>query len=269
MKIILTGYSQGIGKAIALDLLSKGHHVWGLARVASSEIQKDYPDQFRSSTCDVSNWINVASCAEAISGHWSSIDAIIACAGVQGEVGRTLSLDPLKWDSTIRSNLEGTFHTLRAFNFLLEKTERRGKVICFSGGGASKARPFFSAYGSAKTAIVRLVETIAEEEKDRAFDINAIAPGAINTRLLDEVLKLGPTIVGKQEYTSALKQQSEGGQSLIKTLDLVNWLLSELSDHISGKLISAQWDNWRAIKNSKMSTPEERELYTLRRKTLP
>jgi len=66
---------------------------------------------------------------------------------------------------------------------LLARTGARAKVICFSGGGATKPRARFSAYGVAKTGVVRLVETIAEEERDRAYDINAIAPGAINTRL--------------------------------------------------------------------------------------
>ena len=81
--------------------------------------------------------------------------------------------------------------------------------------------PFYQGYGVAKPGIVRLVETIAEEESDRAYDINAIAPGAINTRLTDEVIALGPTVVGEAGFAAAQKQKASGGTSLEKALGLV------------------------------------------------
>jgi NAD(P)-dependent dehydrogenase (short-subunit alcohol dehydrogenase family) len=59
---------------------------------------------------------------------------------------------------------------------LLHDNFKRRKVILFSGGGASRPRPFFSAYGCAKTALVRLVETLAAEWIDLAIDVNIVAP---------------------------------------------------------------------------------------------
>jgi 3-oxoacyl-[acyl-carrier protein] reductase len=268
MKLVITGTSSGIGKTLTLALLNKGHEVWGIARSDQSEIKNEYPALFHFSACDISVWESLDKVSQDVSKLWPSIDAIITCAGIQGEVGRTLFSNPLNWDHTVRANLQGTFHTLRAFNSLLEKTSRRGKIICFSGGGATKARPNFSAYGSAKTAIVRLVETIAEEEKDRALDINAIAPGAINTRLLEEVLALGRNKAGDHEYAAALKQKAEGGQSITKVIELVEWLLSQSSDHISGRLLSAQWDSWNTMRSEELNSSEQHDLYTLRRKTL-
>ena len=146
------------------------------------------------------------------------------------------------------------------------KAPRRAKAICFSGGGATKPRANFSAYGAAKTGVVRLVETIAEEERNRALDINAIAPGAINTRLTDEILALGPQVVGESEYASALKQKSAGGAPIEKVLGLIDWLLSPASDGISGRLLSAQWDNWSGLA-AQRKTLAQSDLYTLRRIT--
>ena len=60
--------------------------------------------------------------------------------------------------------------------------------------------PRLSAYAASKAAVVRLTETLAEELRDRRVDVNAIAPGALNTRLLDEVLAAGPDKVGKDFY---------------------------------------------------------------------
>ena len=136
--------------------------------------------------------------------------------------------------------------------------------MCFSGGGATKARPNFSAYGVAKTGIVRLVETIAEEERGRALDINAVAPGAINTRLTDEVIALGPAVAGEAEYQAAVKQKATGGASLGRALDLVEWLLSPQSDGISGRLLSAPWDPWPAL-GARAGELASSDIYTLRR----
>jgi len=263
MNIVLTGSSSGIGRALAHHLLGQGHRIWGLARSDQSDLVAAQPN-FRFSRVDVADYVTVEKVAADVSTAWSHVDALIACAGLQGEIGRTLDSDPTRWAATIRSNLEGTFNTLRAFAPLMPKAPRRMKIICFSGGGATKARAYFSAYGVAKTGIVRLVETIAEEEQDRPLDINAIAPGAINTRLTDEVLALGPVIVGEQEYTAAQKQKLAGGASLEKVFSLVDWLISSTSDGVSGRLLSAPWDPWASLAAHRDELSKS-DVYTLRR----
>jgi len=264
MKVVLTGSSRGIGRALAERLVGRGHEVWGLARSDQSNFAAQQPGRFLSSRCDVANWDQVACVAAEVASTWSHVDALVACAGLQGEVGRAVATDPVKWSTTIRANLDGTFFAIRAFSELLARAPRRQKIVCFSGGGATKPRANFSAYGVAKTGVVRLVETIAEEERGRPLDINALAPGAINTRLTDEVLALGPAVVGEAEYTAAQKQKAGGGGSLAKALDCVEWLLSPVSDGISGKLISAPWDPWPvlAAHHEELAAGD---IYTLRR----
>ena len=210
MHLVLTGSSTGIGRALAERLLSRGHHVWGLARSDQSDFAASHPN-FHHTRCDVSDYSAVAAAASAYAAAWPQLDAVICAAGLQGEIAPALTADPLKWSATIRANLDGTYFALRAFASLLVQpapTASRKKIICFSGGGATKARVNFSAYGVAKTALVRLVETIAEENRDQPLDINALAPGAINTRLTDEVLALGPSVVGAAEYAAAQKQKA-------------------------------------------------------------
>jgi 3-oxoacyl-[acyl-carrier protein] reductase len=113
---------------------------------------------------------------------------------------------------------------------------------------------------------VRLIETVAEEERDTPLDINAVAPGAINTRLTDELIALGPGVVGESEYQAAIRQKESGGASLARTLDLVEWLLSPASDGISGRLISAQWDPWQELERRQRELAAG-DVYTLRRVT--
>ena len=264
MHLVVTGSSTGIGRALVERLLSRGHHVWGLARSDQSEFAAQHPTHFRASRCDVANWAEVERAAADVTAAWPQLDGLIACAGLQGEIGRTLAADPTRWSATVRANLDGTFHALRAFAPLLGRAPRRAKIVCFSGGGATKPRTNFSAYGVAKTGVVRLVETIAEEERGRPLDINAVAPGAIHTRLTDEVLALGADVVGAGEYAAALKQKAAGHAPLEKALGLVEWLLSPASDGISGRLLAAPWDPWPTLDQHAAELAGS-DIYTLRR----
>jgi NAD(P)-dependent dehydrogenase (short-subunit alcohol dehydrogenase family) len=264
VNIVLTGASSGIGRALAVRLLSRGDRVWGIARSAQSDFAANYPDHFRFSRCDVSHWSEIESAATTVAAEWPHVDAVVTCAGIQGEIGRALSADPIRWSNTVRANLDGTYFSLRAFAPLLERSPQRRKIVCFSGGGATKARENFSAYGTAKTAVVRLVETIAAEEASRPLDINAIAPGAINTRLTDEVITLGPTHAGAAEYEAALQLKKAGEEPLERALALMLWLLSPASDGITGRLISAPWDPWRSLPEH-ASELANSDIYTLRR----
>ena len=273
MNIVLTGSSTGIGRALAERLLARGDHVWGIARSDQSDFAAQHPGRFHFSRCDVAQWADLERAAGGVAAEWTHVDGLVAAAGVQGEVGRTLSADPARWSATVRSNLEGTFFALRGFAALLSLAPRRAKIVCFSGGGATKPRARFSAYGVAKTGVVRLVETIAEEERGQALDINAIAPGAINTRLTEEVLALGADVVGEREYVSALKVKAGGlrdagavkpGAALEKALALVEWLLAPASDGISGRLLAAPWDPWPTL-DQRVSELAPSDVYTLRR----
>jgi 3-oxoacyl-[acyl-carrier protein] reductase len=264
MNIVLTGSSSGIGRALVEQLIARGHSVWGLARTDQTDLAAASGGKFFATRCDVSVWPEVEAAAREVAAQWAGIDGLVTCAGSLGEVGPALGADPLRWSATVRANLDGTYHALRAFAPLWNRAARRAKVVCFSGGGATKARPNFSAYGVAKTGVVRLVETIAEEERDRPLDINAIAPGAINTAMTDEIIAHGPKLAGNAVYQAAVKQKATGGDSLAQVLQLVDWLLSPASDGISGRLLSAQWDSW-AHPADQAAMRAAGDNYTLRR----
>lgn len=263
MRILITGSSAGIGRGLTKYLLEQKHHVWGLSRSDQSPIAEKN-EKFHCSKCDITNYEALEMVSDNVSNSWPHLDALICCAGTQGEIGSALTSDPLKWSQTVYANLNATYYTLRAFAHLIKSAPRRPKIICFSGGGATKARPNFSAYGVAKCAIVRLVETIAVEENTPPIDINAIAPGAIYTRMTEELIKLGPSVVGESEYHSALSQKKSDGSSLMKVYGLVSWLLSQSSDGVSGRLLSAPWDDW-PIPISYCKTLASSDTFMLRR----
>jgi len=264
MNLVITGTSTGIGRALAEHLLAGDNYIWGLARSDQNHFTEKHPGRFRATQCDVAEWPQMEGAAAEIAAAWPHLDGLIMCAGIQGEIGPAVTANPVRWSETVRVNLDGTYYTLRAFHALLTRAPRRAKVICLSGGGATKARINFSPYAVAKTGIVRLVETVAEELRAQPIDLNAIAPGAINTRLTDEVIALGPTIAGEAEYQTAIKQKADGGASLDKTFGLIDWLLSPASDGISGRLLSALWDPWPALGQQARELAQS-DVYTLRR----
>jgi len=257
MRIVITGTSSGIGQHLAQHFAAQSHEVWGLARSPQKAT-------FTTSECDVSQWEQVERVTAAVAERWPRIDALICAAAIQGAIGPAMDADPRAWSQAVRTNLDGTFYTIRAFWPLLRAGGQRAKIVCFSGGGATKARPNFSAYAASKTGIVRLVENLAVEWAGVPVDINAVAPGAINTAMTQEMVRLGPERAGRAEFEAAQRQITEGGQSIEKARSLVEFLLSEKSDGVTGRLLSAQWDDWADLP-AHAAALAAGEIYQLRR----
>jgi NAD(P)-dependent dehydrogenase (short-subunit alcohol dehydrogenase family) len=254
MNLVITGSSSGIGKFLADSLAAKGHAVCRIARS---------PQAGFSFQCDVSDWPALQNCAKGAAMKWQTVDGLICCAAIQEPIGPAMEIDPAAWRSTLAANLDGTFFSIRAFHSLLCQSQRRAKIICFSGGGSTSPRPNFAAYGVSKTGVVRLVETLAVEWQGQPLDINAIAPGAVFTRMTEQVLARGAAAAGKKEFEQASGQPRENAAQLEKVLGLIEFLLSSRSDGITGRLISAQWDPWEKLDEFKNDLNSD--IYTLRR----
>jgi NAD(P)-dependent dehydrogenase (short-subunit alcohol dehydrogenase family) len=267
MKLLITGSSSGMGRWLAAHYCQTGHQVWGIARRDQSDFeseQKASGHSFRATRADVSNWEEMDALRAVVGRDWGSLDGLICCAGIQGPLGAAMKLSPVAWSQSLGINLNGTFYTLLALHEPLRRAERRAKIICFSGGGSTAPRPFFTPYAVAKAAVVRMVENLAHEWAGLPMDINAIAPGAVNTGMTDEVLAAGPAVVGKKEYEKTLEQKQKGAIPLAKVGALIDFLLSPESDRISGRLISGLWDPYRSL-TSLRSELEKSDVYTLRR----
>ncbi len=270
--VIVTGASTGLGKAIARACLREGAHVCICARdknalEATCEELCNENGEHRAFAIqtDVSDPAAVNALFESASGRLPQLLGLVNNAGVQGPIGMLENVNPTEWLRTIKINLFGTMLCSRAVLPILRRAGY-GKIVNLSGGGAASPRPRMSAYAASKAAIVRLSETLAEEYAEYNIDVNAIAPGALNTRMLEEVLLAGPERVGNTVYEQSLRQEQQGGASLDRAADLCVFLLSKNSDGITGKLLSAVWDPWEALPTRRRDL-EKTDLYTLRRVT--
>ena len=265
---IITGGSIGIGKTIALAFAAEGANLVLASRTKNElEAAKQKIGQFADIKVeifptDVSNSEGVKKLFNFTLKEFPNIDILVNCAGIQGPIGLSADVNADEWLETIKINLYGTFLCSKAAlpNMIKNKA---GKIINFSGGGAVSPRPRFSAYAASKAAVVRLTETLALEYKEYGLDINAIAPGAVNTRMLDETLKAGER-AGKEAQYQSIKQKQEGGVPAEKVAELVVFLASSQSNGLTGRLISFLWDRWRDIPQH-LDEVMSSDIYTMRR----
>ena len=266
-RALITGASQGFGLAVARAFVLEGAEVMICARgtdtlyQAQRELSELGMSKVLAMPADVSQPAEVQRLVETALTELGGLEALVANAGVYGPKGAIQDVAWDEWAQAIAINLMGTVLLCREVVPHFVK-ERAGKIVLLSGGGATKPLPYLSAYAASKAAVVRFGETLAEEVREYGIDVNAVAPGALNTRLLDEVLTAGPEKVGQAFYAQALKQKEQGGSPLEKGAALCVFLASAASDGITGRLISAVWDDWENLSAEKLKGTDA---YTLRR----
>jgi NAD(P)-dependent dehydrogenase (short-subunit alcohol dehydrogenase family) len=270
---LITGANRGLGFEIARAFVAAGASVMLCARDserldrAGEELGAAARDgqAVRWRAADVTDRSQMGDLVEQSVRCLGGLHVLVNNAGVYGPFGTIEEVDWGEWVKAVEINLYGSVIPIRAAlpHF---KAQRHGKIIQLSGGGATNPLPRISAYAASKTAIVRLAETIAEECREFGIDVNSIAPGALNTRLLDDVLAAGPKRVGADFFARAVRQKEEGGVSPVRGAELAVFLASAASNGITGKLISAVWDDW-AIWPDHLSVLRSKDVYTLRRIT--
>lgn len=268
---IITGASRGFGRALAEKFVAEGASVVLCARglgdleqLAGKLLAVAGPSQqVITVKADMSNFEDIQYLVETAIRALSRIDILVNNAGVYGPKGVIEEVDWKEWVHAFEINLLGTVFACRNLLPYMKKNGY-GKIINLSGGGATAPLPRISAYAASKAAVVRLTETLSEECRGTGIDVNAVAPGALNTRLLDEILEAGPEKVGRAFYEKSLQQYRTGGTSLSRGAELCAFLASPDSDGISGKLISAVWDSWETLPR-RLEELAAGDIYTLRR----
>lgn len=268
---IVTGAGRGIGEAISLAFAAEGADLALVSRTTSEVMRtatevENLGRRAIAIRADVSEKQDVDRAVEQVIGQLGKVDILVNSAGILGPVGPMVDNKHEPWIEAVMTNLVGTFLCCKAvLPFMIKR--RMGKIINMSGGGAANPRPMFSAYSASKAAVVRLTETLSEEVKEYNIQVNAIAPGAVNTRMLDEVLAAGET-AGSRPMAEARRQKQTGGVSPAVPAALAVLLASDDSDGITGRLISAVWDDWQAM-TKQIPDIMSSDMYTLRRISPP
>jgi 3-oxoacyl-[acyl-carrier protein] reductase len=262
---VVTGGGRGIGEAIALRFAAEGASL-ALAARTDSEL-KGVANACRAVGAECSTYVvDVSNRDQVVDFIRSagSVDVLVNCAGVYGPIGKFIDNNLDEWEQGLRVNLFGTIYACHSVIPGMLK-RGRGSIINLSGGGATAPLPNFSLYAVSKAAVVRLTDTLAEELKGTGVRVNAIAPGAIDTKLQDQVLAAGENAGEIFHRMRSMRDSGNGGTPVDVPARLAAFLASDDSDGLTGRLISAPYDKWQGWDADKIQHIAASSWFTLRR----
>ena len=271
--ILITGGTQGLGLSLAKKLITDGANVIVCGRT-DEDLQKTkllldainiHKKQILVFKADISKFEEVQKLHSYIQSKIGNINALVNNAGIIGPIHKFLDVQLKDWVRTVEVNLLGSIFTIK--EFLPEMlSQKKGKIVQISGGGATSEISGMSSYASSKTAIVRFMETLACEYQNSGVDFNSVSPGMLKTRMLFQMSKAKPDNLGQELHSKTIKALKEPQDSMEEACRLIAFLCSEKSNGISGKLISAVWDRWEEWPNH-LDELTKSDIYTLRRIT--
>jgi len=266
--ILVTGGSMGIGLACARAALAAGASVTISARgeaalrAAESELAEAHPGRVHALRADVAERGEVEALVAGALERLGRLDGVVHAAAVQGVIGSILEVEPEEWLETVRIDLYGSFLVARSAALAM-RARRGGRIVLFSGGGATSPFPNYTAYGCAKAGVARLAETIAAELAPHGIAVNCLAPGFVATRIHAATLAAGAR-AGEAYLARTRAELERGGVPAELAARAVVFLLSNAAEGISGRILAAPWDAWWEWPD-RLAELAGSDLFTLRR----
>ena len=187
---LVTGAAQGIGKEIALAFSEEGADIiaadLNLERL--KEVTKDVESRGRKCIpveMNVTDYGKVEEAVNKILDKTTKIDILINNAGVTKD-NLLLRMTEAEWDTVIDVNLKGTFNCTKAVSKVMIK-QRSGKIINIASIIGIIGNPGQANYSASKAGIIALTKTAAKELASRSINVNAVAPGFIQTDMTDRL----------------------------------------------------------------------------------
>lgn len=273
--IVITGASGGVGGMLAKGLAKKGNHVVCLGRNKANletlvnHINTQAKENKGSASyeqVDMMNNDEVKVIGEKIKQEFDSIDVWINNVGVNNHnaIGPTWELSPENWWHEVSLNLYTAYlGTSTAINLM--KSNNSGYVINLGGGGVQEPKPFGSAYGAAKTALVKFTETVSIELEEENLNIKVFSfnPGFIKNKRTEVLVEseVCKKYMPKLEEILKYGKMSDAQDSV----DLIATLISGKADKLAGKYFFSDDKNIDdAILNDEAFVKQEKNVLRVR-----
>jgi len=235
---LVTGGSRGLGRAVALLLARAGASV-GITYHARADAAAQVVSEL-SSQGAAGAWAGPLDLAvegdarrafgEMESALGSGLDIAVVNAGVWPAVEVPLSvMDADQWRSTLRINLDGTFHVLQA---IIPQMRDEGRIVLISSTAAQRGEAFHADYAASKGALQSLAKSLAQELGLRGITVNVVAPGWIDTEMVTSAL---------DDITRARAIEEIPLRRIGTAEDVagpVLFLCSDLARHVTGEVLN-------------------------------
>ncbi|MBL7085046.1 MAG: 3-oxoacyl-[acyl-carrier-protein] reductase [Candidatus Omnitrophica bacterium] len=230
---IITGGARGIGKEIALNLAREGADVV-IADINAQDLSQTEKEiascgvSVLTNSCDVSNFNQVEQMMNKTLDKFKKIDILINNAGITAD-GLLIRMSEADWDKVLAVNLKGTFNCIKAVSKVMMK-QKDGKILNIASiigliGNVGQAN-----YAASKAGIIGLTKSAAKELAPRGINVNAIAPGFIQTEMTE---RLPEQIKSKMLELIPLKKFGNP----VDVANLATFLVSEKASYITGQVI--------------------------------
>jgi len=229
---LVTGGARGIGKAIALKLARQGANVAILDMAVAPDTVKEIEAlgvKAISLEANVTKLESVEHAVEQVITAFGSLDMLVNNAGITKD-NLFLRMKPEEWDLVISVNLTGAFNVCKAVNKQMFK-QRAGKIVNIASVVGQMGNAGQANYAASKAGLIGLTKTLAREFAARNIQVNAVAPGFINTEM---TAKLPEDV--KQHFINNIPAGCFG--SAENVADAVAFLCSADADYVTGQVIN-------------------------------
>ena len=231
---VVTGASRGIGRAIALRLAQEGAAVvinYNGSKERAQEVKTEIESAGGTAQimqCDVADAASCDEMFQTIMKEFGRIDILVNNAGITRD-GLLMKMAEEDFDAVIDTNLKGTFHCIRAVSRQMLR-QRSGRIINLSSVSGVLGNAGQANYSASKAGIIGLTKSFAKEMSSKGININAIAPGFIET---DMTKVLNDKYV--EEIVNTIPSKRVGRPEDIAKAAL--FLASDMSDYITGQTL--------------------------------
>lgn len=256
--VVVTGASRGLGALLASHVADRGFDLALCARSASAlgavadSVRRQSQRTVLAEVVDVSNDDEVLGFARRVTDA-GRVVGLINNAAVLGPVGRLTTTTIAAWRSTVDINLGGVAAMTAAFLAPLTQSGSGSIInVCGGGVGGPSVALGTSAYVASKFAVAGLTECLGRELEGTGVRVNAVSPGAIESTFNDPILEAGPELAGSALFEATLRQRA-APVSPEGFLRLVDYLLDDGSSWLTGRLLSARWDDPDSLERDRVA----------------
>jgi 3-oxoacyl-[acyl-carrier protein] reductase len=233
-KVVISGASRGIGKAVSLAFLEQGATVIGIYG-GNTEAANTFLDEcsrfegrLELHQCDVADATQVEDFYCMIEEKFDTIDVLINNAGIRRDKLLAL-MDQKSWQQVIDINLTGTFNMCRSGVLLMLK-QKYGRIVNITSPVATLGFAGQTNYGASKAGQIGLTRSLCKETARKKITVNCVSPGFIDTELIDD---LTPEQI--KEYKKTVPMRRFGKVEEIASAVL--FLASKSSAYITGTVL--------------------------------